>query len=727
MKYHIHAITTLFILSFFAFSENEIETDIKDIYYRGSCEEASALTFRVDVNEYASASRDKPFYIRVRLTHNARICQSLVGNTGDLIFNEASDTWEYDPDAMYSPVFLAMRLENPRVLPNGQLDKIIAPPETVSIVRWLKDETDFWIRIQSSSSTWIYNALTQSSEPPSPEEGLRVVWSLGETARSSHTANKLLYTINQANLPGNTRSAVWMDETQTHWAVSTLLCVDMTGSNLQAAPLSDSILMFGSLAFKETSQGWDDMDYDGEVSNDLHPQFSLKYSPINGPLNNGYNPGFGHFSGEDTIARGIDIKCSGGLIPTETNLPASKRLCQVAWGNEDTDRGLVCMENEVLIRFDCGPDAQKNSLFTPSCVLANLSNSRWGFALHSSSLPEPYDHFTDGTPIYKETPTNSGNPPFPSRGSYFMNQQFGSSNYLWDVSQRGSFFLGSVNHVVLLNENMAENSTGASTMLLHTEVSQYQGDPPGAVNIHVGTFLSSSEFQQDKEPYPGDEQCKACSGSTTHVSDNMWYFGDFLPCLGDPISLRFAYIPKLMESPFWVGIAISNNGSDDFKADGDLTAILYEADGSRWKAVFPALPVGNMQTWLFMEGYQGVGFYGSSSNPLTEDLFIKPISLDNDLILGETQMSMVVTGEVATTKAHLTEGGSLNGYALIGRDIVVETSYLAKRETRFERTKTTTPQNQSIPDHESFTPYVNQIMNMIRKNINHKDNKVIHP
>jgi len=153
---------------------------------------------------------------------------------------------------------------------------------------------------------------------------------------------------------------------------------------------------------------------------------------------------FVNFSGDDSIARGFDFECTGGIVPIEKGGPARAYLCQIRGEGQGSDYGLICMDNEVVIQTVCD-DNQHGDWFNNSfVVLANLGDSDWGFRVNTvnGSLPSPYGEFSDGTKIYLQFPVPG------TFGSYFIdssNDYSFSADLIWGVVKRGSYYLGWAN------------------------------------------------------------------------------------------------------------------------------------------------------------------------------------------------------------------------------------------------------------------------------------------
>ena len=142
-----------------AFATVDIETTLRDIYYRGTCERAGSMTFRVEGDDFFEPFQDKPCFIRVKLDKGARLCETLVDIRG--------------PGKPHRPLYLAMKVEG-----NGTRF-LNASWDSVAIVRWRAGEDQIWLRIATSSSTWI---KTADGETYPPNRDFTVSWEFAVSA-----------------------------------------------------------------------------------------------------------------------------------------------------------------------------------------------------------------------------------------------------------------------------------------------------------------------------------------------------------------------------------------------------------------------------------------------------------------------------------------------------------------------------------------------------------------
>ncbi|PIE02372.1 MAG: hypothetical protein CSA81_07625 [Acidobacteria bacterium] len=634
------AILALSAIASMTWANVDLRTNIRDVYNRGTCEEAGAITMSVNGDDFAQASTAAPIYIRIRLTHGAKLCQTLVSPADD----------------DYSRIFLAMRLED-----GGAGDTILAHPDTVNIERWRAGEGELWLRVQSSSSTWVDYA---ASGPGAPQAGRsRVAWTFGVTARASFDNNNPRFLANQANRPSNERI---------DYPVSTLLCVDLSESWLgnagsSAANPEETLLKFDTISWHHTNQTEPTIFSAAAVNAiNLPPQFET------------------NFSGDDSIARGYDQSCSGGLSPFKTG-PVYSGLCIAgAHGNADA-YGLVCIENQVEITANCegwyGDIDQFNvygRLNQAGVWLEKADpDAYWGFALHLTGSETLNDRLLGniaGYPVYVGANRNYFSDDFSGYA--------GSADIMIGAAERGGYYLSSLVRVLWFGTAASGYGTpGMKTLTLHAEACQYYADPASDVNINVTIVTNNFAKPEDDAPYDGYDQHLHCYPSLQMI-EAVWQFGGFTECEGNDVSIFFPYMPRLYDTDFWTGIAIVNHGARDFEAGGGLVGSIYEADGSNWSVEFPALPQKTMQTWLLTEGDSGLGFYGAASDPLTEGQFLQPETSGNDLVFGDTRMNMFVTGSFAANFTWELDLGDLDGYCLIGLGTSVDGAYLARNIAR---------------------------------------------
>lgn len=200
-------------------AEVQLRTNIQDIHYQGPCTEAGPVTMVVDSNEFPNSTQTNPTFVVLRMALGAKLCQSLVNVDG--------------PETSHYPIHLAMRLET-----YSQDATISAPPNTISIVRWIRGESAIWLRVSNPSNTWVTYEGTQRA--PSPD--IPVAWTFGQTARRSYDRNSWWYEDGRSNRIANGRAGGELPMEQ--FNVSTLLAVDVSDSHMQPMPEWNSALGF---------------------------------------------------------------------------------------------------------------------------------------------------------------------------------------------------------------------------------------------------------------------------------------------------------------------------------------------------------------------------------------------------------------------------------------------------------------------------------------------------
>ncbi len=200
------------------FADVNLSTTITEMSVRATCEQSGAIDFRVNGNDFAEASEENPVYIRLRFDHGALLCQTLV----------------HEPSGM-EPIQVPAALE----LGSGnEGDTINIPADGVTIVRWKQGEPEMWMKVTSSSSTWIRSG--QDLVAPSPERPVR--FSIGIDGATSQAMNEMLFQMQRANLAASL---------QNNAVVDTELRFDLSQSNLEPipAPMEDSTLAFDPITF----------------------------------------------------------------------------------------------------------------------------------------------------------------------------------------------------------------------------------------------------------------------------------------------------------------------------------------------------------------------------------------------------------------------------------------------------------------------------------------------
>lgn len=654
------------------FANVDLRTNIRDIYYRGTCEEAGAITMSVNGDDFRTASTATPVFIRVRLDRGATLCNTLVSpnyTSGGATFNNV-------------PIYLAMRLES-----SSASRQIAAPGETVSIVRWVEGETDIYLRVQSSSANWVADAAGTTTEPPT--EQFSVAWSFGTTARTSKTTNWPLYAqaLQKANLPANTRNAAIFaggagTETQSQdYAQSTLICIDVSeASFLRPFPENDSIVAFDTIAMT-----WDaTTDGDGELDGDVRtaPTLDLILPFQNYPAN---------FSGDDSIARGFDINChiSIGKV-SQTDLAQPLQARSFVFRNLCFDSLLAVDPNQDVVAFT-------PTIYSGPGSMTFRTRDCFGWRNGSYVLLQTPAGVDYGFPVAMDSNGNaiSAGPGLVALdSSYFamgVNDFAGNSNPSVGISVIAR--AGSVSSLDSFDGNQ-NNSLVASEAWIFYSGAGFEGEPavtitaqvcispnsdPTAISFSGSVIATDRDTELDVAPFDGlgdvafdvaqpnggsvsyditpQDQRKFCPPNRGILIGTFnWDFGGFTECEATA-EIFYPYLPKVQGALFWSGISFVNQGFCDFDW---VDAIHYEADGSRWVARFPALAVRNQQTWL-LEDMDGTAVYTNDEGHADVSL----TTAGSDLVALNMRSSMFL-------QAHSTgcvSGLDIDGFALIGNKV----------------------------------------------------------
>ena len=196
------------MLVFPVMADIQISTTINDLHAKGSSEWAGSVIVRVDDADFRDVSPAEPYYMRINLREDAVLAHTLVDlNSGDPRTSQ--------------PIYLAMQaIGSP-----GADMTLLAPSDTVSIMRWVAGEAFIWLRVQHSSDSW----LEVDGQVIGPSTFFNVQWVFGLSAR--HIFESLENEDpNHLNLPFNTRNLTTSGNTSD--AVSTLMCMDLRHSGL---------------------------------------------------------------------------------------------------------------------------------------------------------------------------------------------------------------------------------------------------------------------------------------------------------------------------------------------------------------------------------------------------------------------------------------------------------------------------------------------------------------
>jgi len=189
----------------------DVQTTAKPVYFQGTNELAGSVTVTVDSDAFAEASATYPVYVRIDLSHDARLGTTLVDPTLPGF------------DYRGRPVYLALALASE----DSNL-ALSARADSVCIQRWVEDEGSIWLKIQQSSSQWLSDGVNTLA--PTPERPVQ--FQIGLSARASATGLAGLDE-NHRNLPFNTRDVDQITKLEDSVnATSTLLCLNLSASEL---------------------------------------------------------------------------------------------------------------------------------------------------------------------------------------------------------------------------------------------------------------------------------------------------------------------------------------------------------------------------------------------------------------------------------------------------------------------------------------------------------------
>lgn len=195
-----------------AWASIEIDSSINDVYFRGTSELSGSLGFMVQDNDFAGATQENPYFVRITYDAGAQLAFTLV----DLSSNDA---------AVNQAINLAMSLQT-----DAEGLSLIASKDAVSIVRWVAGESELWLRVQEDSSSWIHDGEGDIA----PSQDRRIYFKLGVKGLNS-VPNA---SDNHRNLSFNSRA-----DSPLIWADS-LFCLDLSRSTLTADGSLDSLLNY---------------------------------------------------------------------------------------------------------------------------------------------------------------------------------------------------------------------------------------------------------------------------------------------------------------------------------------------------------------------------------------------------------------------------------------------------------------------------------------------------
>jgi hypothetical protein len=625
----------------------DLRTTIRDVFVEGSCEETGNITFSVTGDDFSNASTLEPVYIRLRLDHGAKLCKTLVwANSINPV------------DRTELPIFLPMNFED-----RTALDFIAAPAETVSIVRWKAGEDEIWLRVQFPSGQWISRGGTFLA----PSSTVRVRWTMGISAFESWQQNEDDFLApGLANLPSATRDVLGLTPDD---AVSTLICVDLTGSNLEPlpAPGEQSLLNFDPSAWDSSTQ-----NVLGAVNSSqiiLGRQLSTS------------------FSDDRVIARGYDFNCQVTLAKRP---PTAADLCAVTVADQQGVEtfGVVCLSNNITVTVLCGRGWGFHQF--SRVMLATEADAKYGFPVLDEGDVDPGidRHPGNWIQLRSDAITLGG-----AAGSF----PYAAASSVFPI-QDGSLLAREARI-----QYLGTGTTGSFTFTLNATVCQWFEEPADDVILQLTILASNRDLTGpnglvDVSPFegwsgtstPGFDQERACDPSLRLAGQLTWNFGFFRTCqAASCVRIFFPYVPRLrnvdptVPVDFWAGLSFVNHGVADLNV---VYANIYEADGAEWTVDFPDLAVRNQQTYaIWYDDAEGAVVF---IDQMTGDV-LSPVAQDGDLVFGDKRSSMFVVGCV-TSVGDLSARNvavDLDGYLIIGAGSSIDGAYIARNEEYVQTTQ----------------------------------------
>jgi hypothetical protein len=145
---------------------------------RGTCEPGGLISFTFTSNAIEEAT-----YLRIAFDKGATLCETRV--------------WDNDANlnaATRLPINLAVSVF-------GSVEatpvQVIAPANSVAIVRWKAGESHIWLRIEQGFQEWLSSGVVS--------DDAKIRFGFGEMARDNQRFHMDSFSIGHANLPGNMR------------------------------------------------------------------------------------------------------------------------------------------------------------------------------------------------------------------------------------------------------------------------------------------------------------------------------------------------------------------------------------------------------------------------------------------------------------------------------------------------------------------------------------------
>lgn len=191
---------------------SDVTTNMTTVNHRGTCESVGLWNLTFNQDSFAAASPSDPLYIRIIFDKGATLCQTLVWD------NDANpDNGTRDP--IQIPISVLVEGSQPDL-------QVVAPSDSVAIVRWKAGENQIWLRVSQASTNWLSNGVIS--------DDARVVFGIGTTAEADTRYHDYFMAKGHANLLGSTR--VGSSE-----VLDTTIKLDLSESTLQQGPSDEEV------------------------------------------------------------------------------------------------------------------------------------------------------------------------------------------------------------------------------------------------------------------------------------------------------------------------------------------------------------------------------------------------------------------------------------------------------------------------------------------------------
>lgn len=183
----------------------DVSSITRDVEINSNSELMGVMLIEITEDAFPDASPTNPVYLEVHLENGLALRETLV---------------DPRPSAQGpSPIYLPIGNES-------LLAPVAAAPDTLSIVRWIAGEPSYWLKIQSSSRTWISN----NDGTQAPDDVNWVDLLLSSSAKRYWSQFGEAFRNGRSNLPYATRDLSELSADDVTRAVSVNLCADIRRS-----------------------------------------------------------------------------------------------------------------------------------------------------------------------------------------------------------------------------------------------------------------------------------------------------------------------------------------------------------------------------------------------------------------------------------------------------------------------------------------------------------------